>query len=137
MADIGENKPNSRKENPTSPSKIIGSSSSTHFTNGQNRFPSFNGAGFGQAPQGPAKDYKNIREYARDLQCWLWQYRMLQVVGSIQSQMFANMHHARLQQTSSTTANSAFSPGVNSSVRTGQPAHAAGQAIGIVQTTRT
>jgi len=69
------------------------------FSNTTTNNLSFDSFGNAQNSQTPRKEYENIREYAQDLHSWLWQYRMIQAMGSFQSHMVANMNHnARIQQ---------------------------------------
>lgn len=48
---------------------------------------------FGDFCRGQQVQCTNIREYAKVLQNWLWQYRMLQSFGMFHSQMLASAQH--------------------------------------------
>ena len=49
------------------------------------------------------KNYKNAREYAQDLQSWLWQYRMWSSFCAFQSQVLASLPPPTFTQTTNSS----------------------------------
>lgn len=65
-------------------------SSQNNFEN-PNQYSTFVPNNFGMNSQDQELQYRNVREYAKVLHCWLWQYRMVAAFSTFQSQMFSSM----------------------------------------------
>lgn len=113
MADKEENKTEINQKTAT-----FGDKTQQNWTN---NFPEANhcdstrysGNGAGNTFVYPETQYKNVREYAQAVQCWLWQYRMFTAFATLQSHMLASVSRnaSYLQNASSSRIPSARTAG--------------------------